>query len=337
MVRDKLSDTRDLPRPDWRAVAIVATASFVLLVAVVATFDVAVPNRGLGVFSHLSVRTGVVLAITGFVTQFGDPWFLLLTATLVFLLGTERSLLEDPPEGAFVLAVTFGAFSLTDLLKNLYAVPRPPGAGTVTVPGWLPPALGGIFRSITTGTGYAFPSGHALGTAAVFAALAYSLKVGSPTARWSAAAVGISLVAVSRIVLGVHFFVDIVVGLVTGLTLFAVAATVGRRGPLRVFVLGAVLGVLAVAASAVSPAGEVWKAGQWLGASLGAGVAWYAVRPSSELGLRRTVLAGVPVAIIWIAIYVTSPPLVVTVVGTALAAGATILAPSVAERASGTG
>jgi membrane-associated phospholipid phosphatase len=314
---------------------VVAVAAMVVTGGVLASalaFDVAVPERGIGVFQILSTPTSVTLALAGLVTQFGDPWFLLLAATLLYLLGTERSLVQRPRAGAFVLAVTFAAFSFIDLLKNVFVAPRPPGAGTVALPTWLPAALAGPFRSITTGTGYAFPSGHALGTTAVFAALAYRLEAGSNAVRWTAALVGVLLVAGSRIVLGVHFFVDIAVGLLAGASLFAVAAAVGSREPLRVFALGSVLGVLAVVASAVAPAGEVWKAGQWLGGSIGAGVAWYVVRPSSQLGLRETVVAGVPVAVLWVGIYVTSPPLLVTVVGTAVAAGVTIAAPSLAER-----
>lgn len=317
---------------NWRAVAVVVTAATAVVVVYATVFDVAVPQRGVGLFEALSSGTGVALTVAGLVTQFGDPWFLLLVATFLYLLGTERSLVQQPREGAFVLGVTFAAFSLIDLLKNFFIAPRPPGAGAVTVPTWLPAVFAGAFRSITTGTGYAFPSGHALGTTAVFAALAYRLNVGSRTSRWAVAAVGALLVASSRIVLGVHFLVDIAVGMLAGVSLFAVAASVGDREPLRVFALGSVLGVLAVVASAVSPAGEVWKAGQWLGASVGAGVAWYAVRPSCQLGLRETVVAGLPIAVLWIGIYVTSPPLLVTVVGTAVAAGVTVAAPSLAER-----
>jgi hypothetical protein len=228
--------------------------------------------------------------------------------------------------------VTFAAFSLVDLLKHVYVAPRPPGAGSVTVPAWLPAVLAGSFRSITTGTGYAFPSGHAIGTTAVLAALAHKVDIGPPVARWSVAGAGIVLVIASRVVLGVHYLVDVAVGVLAGLALVAVAVAVGEDGPLNVFGLGAVLGVLAVVASAYAPAGEVWRAGQWLGASLGAGVAWYAVQPSRRLDPVETVIAGVPIGVAWVAIYVTSPPLPVTVVATAVAAGLTVLAPTLTDR-----
>jgi membrane-associated phospholipid phosphatase len=321
-------------RIDPKLFAVLTTTAFVLVLGVVFLFDIAVPDRGI-LLQPQSTNLGTVLLFWGLVTQLGDPWFLLLLATFVYFLGTERSLAEEPRDGAFLLAITFAAFSFIDVLKNAFAAPRPPGATEVVVPTWLPPALEGTFRSITTGTGFAFPSGHALGTTVVFTALASQVKLGKPWSRWAVAAAVIGLVIASRVVIGVHFVVDVAVGIVAGLTLFALAVSVGDRHPIRVFVLGAVLGVLAVVLSAISAPGDVWKAGQWLGASLGGGIAWYLVRPSDTLSLRATAIAGVPIAVIWVLIYVTSPPLVVTVVGTALAAGLTIAAPTLADRVAG--
>jgi membrane-associated phospholipid phosphatase len=321
-------------RPNYRTAAILTTVALAVILIGVFLFDVAVSNRSIGVFEWLSPDIGVVVGVWGLVTQLGDPWFLLALATLVYLLGVERSLAEAPRDGAFVLAVTFAAFSFTDLLKNVFAAPRPPGAGTATIPEWLPPVLEGVFRSATVGAGYAFPSGHALGTTAVFLALASQLKIGSSPARWAVAGTGILLVAASRVVIGVHFVVDIVVGVAAGTSLFAVAAAVGDRRPLRVFALGIVLGVLAVAVSAGNPPGEVWKAGQWLGASLGAGLAWYLVRPAASLDARQTAVVGAPIAVLWVSIYLTSPPLLVTVVGTAALAGLVVSAPTLVRRVS---
>ncbi|WP_458210458.1 phosphatase PAP2 family protein [Haladaptatus sp. NG-SE-30] len=317
---------------NWKAVVSVAIAVFVLLIISVLEFDIAVPQRGIGAFTALSAHAGLVLSIAGLVTQLGDPWFLLLVALAVYLAGPKRSLLENPREGAFVVAATFSAFSLTDLLKTFFAAPRPPEAGTVTVPAWLPNALEGLFRSITTGTGYAFPSGHALGTAVVATTLAYKLDIGSQALRWSTASVIVFFVAVSRLVLGVHFLVDIVAGAFAGLSLFVVAAAIGSRKPGRVFVLGAGIGVLAVLMSAASPSGEVWNAGQWLGGSIGAGIAWYAVRPTTSLTLREAVGAGSPIGTLWVAVFLTSPPLLITVFLTALAAGFAIAAPTLINR-----
>lgn len=310
------------------AIAVVTAVCFVALAAVLSTL----PGRGLGFLEPIPGHLSLVFTIAGGITQLGDPWFLLLMASLVYLLGTDREFIEQPRDGAFVLAVTLAAFSFTDVLKNVFRAPRPPSADVATAPSWLPTAFGGAFESITTASGFAFPSGHALGTAAVFAALASRLSVGSATARWTAAAVGVLLVASSRVVLGVHYGVDIVGGFLAGVCLFAVAETIDDGEPLRVFLLGIGIGVLAVILSALAPAGEVWNAGQWLGGSIGAAAAWYAVRPSRRLGLLGTLAAGIPAAVLWVSIYVTSPPLLVTVVGTAVAASVTILAPTITDR-----
>jgi membrane-associated phospholipid phosphatase len=334
MLGDEFRERTGRDVPKGSTLAVVTTAALVVVLAAVVAFDVAVAERGVGVFEPLSPPIGTVLAVAGLVTQLGDPWFLVLVATFAYLVESERSFVREPRDGAFVLAVTFAALALIDLLKNLFVAPRPPGAETVTVPTWLPATLGGAFESITTGTGYAFPSGHAIGTTAAFVALAYKLNVGSSLVRWAIAGTVVVLVVASRVVLGVHYVVDVGVGVLAGVSLATVAMAVGDREPLNVFALGTALGVLAVIASALSPAGEVWAAGQWLGASLGAGVAWYTVRPTHHLGILETLLAGVPIGVVWVGIYVTSPPLVVTVLGTAVAAGLTILAPSLVDRVS---
>lgn len=336
MLSNDLTDRAGTEGPNYRMLAVLSTTALAVILAGVVVFDLAVPNREFWLFEPLSPSTGVVIGIWGLITQLGDPWFLMVLAILVYFLGAERSLAEGPRDGAFVLAVTFAAFSLIDLLKNLFAAPRPSGAGTVTIPTWLPPVLEGTFRSVTTGTGYAFPSGHALGTTAVFAALASQLKVGSPSVRWAVAGAGVALVATSRVIIGVHFVVDVGVGVVAGASLFAIAASIGEKRPLRVFALGIVLGLLAVGVSATQLPGDVWQAGQWLGASLGGGLAWYLVRPSDTLNHQQTIIAGTPIAILWVVVYLLSPPLIVTVVGTAVLSGLIISAPTLAKRVSDT-
>lgn len=331
MLPDRLPDPTARPRVTWNRIAVGATVLFLLVVVAAVGLDLAAPERGVGLVTSLSLEFGALVA-GGLLTQFGDPWFLLLVATLVYLVGTDRSLVASPRDGAFVLGVTFAAFSFIDLLKHAFRAPRPPGAGSVAIPDWVPIAFELAFHNITTGTGYAFPSGHALGTAAVFAALAYTLNVGSMTSRALVAAAGVLLVSATRLLLGVHFLVDVSVGLIAGLSLFAVAATLGRREPLRVFGLGVAIGVVALVVTTMAPEGAPWRAAQWLGASLGAGLAWYVVRPSRVLSPGWTAVAGIPIAALWAAIYVTSPPVLVTVIGTAFAAGTTIAAPTLAAR-----
>ena len=72
---------------------------------------------------------------------------------------------------------------------------------------------------------YSFPSGHAAGSAAVYAAFAYLLVRSAPL-RWrllTGAATGtlIVLVGVSRLVLGAHYLSDVLAGTALGLAWWA--------------------------------------------------------------------------------------------------------------------
>lgn len=319
-------------RRRWGTIAGIAIGLVVLVSISIPLFEVNLPRRGLGVSGFFSTKPGGVLLGFGLLTQLGDPWFLVFLAILVYLLGTERALVETPLNGAFTLAITFGGLAFTDLLKNLYGLPRPPGAGTVTVPTWLPATTAGLFRSLTTGGGFGFPSGHALGTTVVFGALASQLAIGSRRSRWAVATIAVGLVAFSRLVLGVHYLVDLVVGILAGAALLGTALHIGDHRPLRVFALASGIGLAAVVAAALSPHGEVWEAGQWLGASLGGGVAWYVVRPSRQLDLWGALAAGLPVAVLWGLLYYVSPPLLVTVPATAILGGFTVAAPTLVNR-----
>ncbi|WP_435334473.1 phosphatase PAP2 family protein [Haloarchaeobius sp. TZWWS8] len=319
-------------RDHWGVLTLFVTLAVTAGIVATAVFSLELSQRSLGIVEAVVSESTAVLLGFGLVTQFGDPWFLLLVASAVYLLGASRGIVERPADGAFVVAVAYGAFALTDVLKHAYRFPRPPGADTVTIPEWLPSALAGLFRNLTTGTGYGFPSGHALGTTAVFCALAYKLSVGSSRTRWGVASLGIGVIAVSRLVLGVHFFVDLVVGVATGLAFLGAAIWVGDDDPTKVFGLAAVLGGIAVVAAALEPTGSVWSAGQWLGAATGAGYVWMRVRPSRSLGIVPALLAAGPLGVIWVAAYAWSPHVVVTVLLTAVLGGWTVGAPVLVSR-----
>ncbi len=105
--------------------------------------------------------------------------------------------------GAFLGFVVIGAVVSSSVLKVIIARPRPTTAALVTE------------------TGYAFPSGHATGSAAAW--LAVAIVLGGLTGRWAwrvvmfAAAVAVSaLVGVSRVYLGVHQPSDVLAGWALG-------------------------------------------------------------------------------------------------------------------------
>jgi len=86
--------------------------------------------------------------------------------------------------------------------------------------------------------GYSFPSGHAMGSAVVFAALAYLAYRAAKS--WSAAAAAIAAgatlivsVALSRVYLGVHWVSDVAAGITAGL-LWVTSTTVAYETARRI-------------------------------------------------------------------------------------------------------
>lgn len=121
-----------------------------------------------------------------------------VTATMAATLLLRRRRGEAP----LLIGAPLGAFLSTELLKLLIHRPRP-AIAAVAIP-----------------SGFAFPSGHASGAAATCLTLALVLTQGQSTGRraaWLALAAGIAVaVAASRVYLGVHYFSDVVAGLLWG-------------------------------------------------------------------------------------------------------------------------
>jgi membrane protein DedA with SNARE-associated domain/membrane-associated phospholipid phosphatase len=109
---------------------------------------------------------------------------------------------RNPRWPAFFSATLVGALALDDVIKFLVGRPRP--------------ALGQLVEV----SGSSFPSGHATAAAAMCAALAYVLTRRSGWRLavwvWAAAMVVASLVAVSRVYLGVHWLTDVAGGMMLG-------------------------------------------------------------------------------------------------------------------------
>jgi membrane-associated phospholipid phosphatase len=246
---DRLSDPLDeVPERDWRGTA-----------------DLYVPRpvlccmRGLGELAVVSELPTVVVDLFGLLTQLGDPWFLLGALALLYTVGDRFGV--DRRTVGFVFATAFVALGVTLALKSAFALPRPPGA---------------------LEDGYGFPSGHALGATAVWVTAALVLDVGQRRTRLALAGSVVPLVALSRVVIGVHYVVDVVVGFVVGVAVIGVAFAVGPRrddgtfshaATERVFV---VAGVAAVAAFAVSATSDTFLT---VGAVFGGWAGWRLVEP----------------------------------------------------------
>jgi membrane-associated phospholipid phosphatase len=215
--------------------------------------------RGLGELAVASDLPPVVVDLFGLLTRLGDPWLMLGTLAVLYVAGDRFGV--DRHAVGFVFATALVALGVTLALKSAFALPRPPGA---------------------LEDGYGFPSGHALGATVVWGAAAFALDAGRRRTRLAVAGSVVPLVALSRVVIGVHYLADVVVGLGVGVAVVGVAVAVGpRRGDdafshaatERVFV---VAGAAAVAAVAVSATSETFLTA---GAVFGGWVGWRLVEP----------------------------------------------------------
>lgn len=246
-----------------------------------------------------------LVPIAAVLTQLGDPWFLYLGLALLYWLADDRLAANPRRVGATVVAVGLGALAVTVGLKSLFAFPRPPSAAEAAVPLWLPDLLSDAYVNAATGDGFGFPSGHAIGATMVYGGLATFLDVGDRRTRRGVAAGVIVVVALSRVVLGVHYLADVAVGIVVGLAglwLFGRVARTGfRPNPDRAFFLAAVLGAAAtVVAAAGGHGGEVLEAGIVVGGGLG-GYAVWRVRGTdpAPVGAVGTVAGLAPIAAVF--------------------------------------
>ena len=293
-------------------------------------------TRAVGVTDLLASAPDWVVAVFVLVTQLGDAWFLFGTFALLYWLGPSRGLL-DRRAGATLVALGLAAVGLTLAAKLLLGLPRPPGAGTATVPAWLPPLLGDLYVSAATGDGFGFPSGHALGSTVAYGGLALLVDVWDRRRRLLAAGVVVVLVSLSRLVLGVHYLVDVVVGMALGVAVLwaAVRLTDGGRRPTGLFAGAVVLAALGVGfsllhADSVEPVAV-------LGATVGGLLGWrYA--DGDLAGDRRVVplpAAGVGLLAaggLFAGSLVVAPPLPVVFVANVASVGLVLALPAVAAR-----
>uniref|UniRef100_A0A8A2VT32 Phosphatase PAP2 family protein n=2 Tax=Haloterrigena alkaliphila TaxID=2816475 RepID=A0A8A2VT32_9EURY len=296
--------------------------------------------RGIGISEALhGLAQDPVLVIFALLTQLGDVWFLFLLGGVHYVVGDKFPQWGiDRRRGLFVLGLLLTYVVLVGILKQSFMLARPPGAGTPPDIQWIPSALQGVFASISTGGGYGFPSGHALGSTLVWGGFALVVGKDKISNMWLAlAGVVIVIVSLSRVILGVHYLVDVVVGAVIGIVVLGALYKVTDHGtdPGRVLVFAAGIGILGLIH------GATFDSVAAAGSAVGAWFAWRAVgdlipahpsnRPEVVAGLVVFGLAGGFFALL----YSLKPSLLVTFSGATIAVGSVVGAPLVGNRTVG--
>ncbi|MEF8840286.1 MAG: phosphatase PAP2 family protein [Haloarculaceae archaeon] len=295
-------------------------------------------THGVGLVEVLESLPDPVVVLFALLTQLGDLWFYFLVLSVLYFFGDRLPRLEgavDRRRAAYLVALVLGAAALTATLKGTFLLQRPPGAGTAELATRFPDPLGGLYVEAATADGYGFPSGHATSAAVVWVGAATVLGIGRSRVRYAVAGTVTVLIALSRVVIGVHFAADVVVGLAVGLCYLAIADRASDRGgsPGRAFSLA-----VAVALVGLLLAGFDSEPVALLGATLGARIAWGALgsallaMPVSRGEGVVNLAVGLPVfgGLLGV-VYVLEPAPTVAFLGAALSLGGVIATPLVGE------
>jgi membrane-associated phospholipid phosphatase len=225
-------------------------------------------NRDLGLTRALR-ETVPEWAVSAFelITYFGDLWVVLGVLGTVWIADIWRGMTSDTrstlwsDRTAYFVGTVLGGLALIVVLKTVFGLPRPPAT-----------------LQATPRAGFGFPSGHTMAATILWGAFAIWGRVGSRRVRLVAATVLIGLVALSRLVLGVHYAVDVIASIGFGVGYLLIARRSTEHDPKLVFGGAVGLGVIALVVSGLSRDGQLAFIGTF-GAALGW---WILTRPDVQ-------------------------------------------------------
>ena len=233
--------------------------------------------RGVGEVAFAESLPDAVVALFELLTHLGNPYLLLLCVAVAYLYADRVGISRE--SAAFALGLGLCAIGLVVGLKHFFGLPRPP---------------------ISPRGDLGFPSGHALGSTAFWGGVAVLADRWRWRRRLAVAGVVIVVVAASRVLIGVHYLVDVVAGVTIGIALLSAAfglgpgiTSEGETGALarpthrHVAALFAVAFVLGLAGLVVAPGESELLLG--IGTAAGALAGWW------RFG-RRAASAQVPVS-----------------------------------------
>jgi hypothetical protein len=215
------------------------------------------------------------------VTLLGDPELLIGLLSLLYWNHRRR-------ETVTVVGATFVALVAVLALKWAFLSPRPPMA-VRPVP-------------IEPG-GYGFPSGHATSATAVYGGLALAYDWTRDRLKTVATVALVAAVALSRVVLGVHYLGDIVAGVLLGSAVLALLLGVIRSRPVVGFAAAFALSLPSLLLTGLTPDALLAVAG-----SLGGVVAvwWLDAVPPLRSRLEGAVLSAAGLVYVGVALAAAS-------------------------------
>jgi membrane-associated phospholipid phosphatase len=205
------------------------------------------------------------------VTALGDPTFLTVALAVLYWVHASRR-----QETVTVVTYAFIAFGVILALKAWFALPRPPESV------WL----------VET-DGYGFPSGHAVAGVVIYGGLALEYGWQKDLPESVLAFLLAASVAFSRVVIGVHYLGDIIVGALVGLVVLLVARELVGRDVSLGFGVGLVTAIPALVVTGFGGT-ALGIAGACLGGLLA--TQWFEEVPLSPSRVEAVllVLVGVP-------------------------------------------
>lgn len=202
--------------------------------------------RGIGAIEGLrAVFPEAAVGAAALITHLGS-------APVLVGIGAGWYWLRDRHNGATLFSLVIASVALVVGLKAIFALPRPP-----------------VEMRVISAGGYGFPSGHAIQATVVFGGVAALSARGTRQQRLIGASLLIGFVALSRVVLGVHYAIDVLVGIVVGILYLGVVIRTNGLNPSGGFRLALGAAILATIAAGGSETALVV-----LALALGGFLAW---------------------------------------------------------------
>lgn len=191
-------------KPTPRAVTITGIIAYVILSLFVVSQTVAPMNTF--VYELVQPLSGRVFA---YLTELGSAQVVVVLTLIAMLYWFWRGEKVEAWRLALVGATTL---ILTQALKILYGIDRP------------------LIDASLDATTYSFPSGHASGSLAFYGLLAYVFyRRNSSPLLVGALVLFVLVISMSRVILNVHYFSDVLGGWLVGLTVIAASEWFLRR------------------------------------------------------------------------------------------------------------